>query len=255
MFQGGGSPAPRKQTPPASTQSKNVDTDVEQGNLESEQPAGMQANQSGSSNGPTVESLRVGNAGTSQPAPEIGGHENGGVFQPRPQRVREDGSVEDNGSKNSRLQPGGVHWPKGMSHPDNRDAKRTKVDPLGFTPSFVPLCGAITGVPFHNGRAKLPIGLAAPTPFVQPMWPDPEMLRKLDEEGSLLHPRKPTLKEFEALHAKVLRLEATVEKLSLQLNSQLNSQLNKTGNSASQPAAAAEAAGATKKRRAAERVD
>lgn len=95
---------------------------------------------------------------------------NGGAFKPKHIRAGEDPSAGEAKGR-SRLQPSGVHWPKSVSHPDDRDAKRQNIEPKGFT-------------------------------------------RRLEEEGSLTQPRKiPLLKEFEALDAKVLRLEATVLKL------------------------------------------
>lgn len=242
------SPAQRKRSAAAATQAVSSDVVEQPSQPGSQQRAPEQPPRPVQ---PHVVSLEgIVNTGTTQPAPEIGNQDQGGAFKPKVLRVGDNRSraAEERG----RLQPkSGVHFPKSVSHPDNRDAKRQKVEPQGFTPSFGPLCGAITGVPFYSGRAK-PVGQNDPTPFVQPMWPDPEMLRRLEEEGSLIHPRKvPTLKEFEDLSSKVLRLESMVVKLQAQLNKYVyaRSRISETvpAGATSQPT--------VKSRVAAERVD
>jgi len=64
------------------------------------------------------------------------------------------------------------------------------------------------------------------------MWPDPEMLRKLNEDGSITRPRNaPTIEEHNTLKAQVNVLQATLERqnaLLLELQKRLNTQTSKS---------------------------
>ena len=51
------------------------------------------------------------------------------------------------------------------------------------------------------------------------MWPDPEMLRKLNESGSIVRSRAPTIEEHNALKEQVSSLKAVVENLQARLDS------------------------------------
>ena len=189
------------------------------------------------SRAPHVLSLEgIVNAGSAQPKPHIGGHDES-VFKPKVLRADDKNrstTAEGDESHVSRLQPSGIKWPNRVAQEGARDVKRQRVEPLGFTPSFAPLCGAITGVPFYSGCA-MPVGQKEHTACVQPMWPDPEMLRKLEEQGSLTQsPKKAvSVKEFDELKGKVARLEALVEKLQAERspsNKQITKPLTKKAN-------------------------
>jgi len=134
------------------------------------------------------------------------------------------GSVSEGGTTTetrSRLQPASasVHWPTCTNTGvETRPAKRHRVDAPGYVPNFLPGCGAITGMPLYSGRAK-PVPCQMPAPFVQPMWPDPEMLRKLHDEGSVAKPKMtPSLEEHTSLSKVVSQLSATLSGLSAKVD-------------------------------------
>lgn len=141
------------------------------------------------------------------------------VFKPMPAKRDLQGNELPVTGKRSRLQPAGYQWPQcpepeSSEDTDTRGDKQHRVDGPGFVPSFcMSTTGAITGMPFYNGKAK-PVPCQTPTPFVQPMWPDPEMLHKLHEGGSIANPKAhPTVEEYATLQKLVSQLVAKVDTL------------------------------------------
>jgi len=127
-------------------------------------------------------------------------------------------------TKRSRLQPDGP-WPVfNPSSEASKLAKQRRVDCPGYYPNFLGrnACGAYTGMPFHSSeRAGVKPNAAAP--FVQPVWPDPEMLHRLNEVGSLAKPKQDGLsgqsEDVAALKKTVKELTNTVQLLTKKVES------------------------------------